>query len=73
MEFVNDAQRPAPRWCLPLLMPLLWQVWRNHASITEALLAAGAHPSAVDGESGWTPVHKALYLGHLGIARLLLK
>ena len=56
----------APLWrsCL--------QVWRNHAGLVEALLAAGADPDARDGESGWSPLHRALHGGQLRIAAALL-
>jgi hypothetical protein len=49
-------------------------VWRNDAAAVSACLAT-APPSlleAVDSESGWTPLARALYFGHLRIAAALL-
>ena len=47
-------------------------MWRNHAGLVEALLAAGADPDACDGESGWSALHRALHGGQLRIAAALL-
>ncbi len=47
-------------------------MWRNHAGLVEALLAAGADPDERDGESGWAPLHRALHSGQLRIAAALL-
>ncbi|EIE21610.1 RCC1/BLIP-II [Coccomyxa subellipsoidea C-169] len=47
-------------------------IWRNDLRIIERLLAANACPDIQDTESGWTSLHRALYLGHLSAAALLL-
>ncbi|CAL8469414.1 g8955 [Coccomyxa elongata] len=47
-------------------------IWRNDLRIVERLLAANASPDIQDTESGWTSLHRALYLGHLSAAALLL-
>eukprot|EP00798_Chlamydomonas_sp_ICE-L_P029260 gene29260-12503_t len=48
------------------------QVWRNNANILDKLLEAGADPNTKDGESGWTPLHRAVYFGNLSLAAPLL-
>ena len=62
---------PAPP-CRSSNAPLPPQVWRNHAGLVEALLAAGADPDAADAESGWTALHRALHWGQLRCAAALL-
>ncbi|KAK9908199.1 hypothetical protein WJX75_004163 [Coccomyxa subellipsoidea] len=47
-------------------------IWRNDLRIIERLLEAQACPDIQDTESGWTSLHRALYLGHLSAAALLL-
>lgn len=48
-------------------------MWRNHAGLVEALLAAGADPDVPDAESGWTALHRSLHWGQLRCAAALLR
>ncbi|GAX76187.1 hypothetical protein CEUSTIGMA_g3631.t1 [Chlamydomonas eustigma] len=59
-----------PTSCEVFLLHLA--LWRNHLSILERLLQAGAKVDVQDGESGWTCLHQALYLGNLAAAQKLL-
>jgi ankyrin repeat protein len=50
-------------------------VWRNDAAAVSCLLSSSPPLlllEAVDSESGWTPLARALYFGHLRIAAALL-
>lgn len=40
---------------------------------TQALLDAGADIHVKDWESGWTPLHRSLYFGHIRLSLLLLQ
>lgn len=40
---------------------------------TQALIDAGASVHVKDYESGWTPLHRSLYFGHVRLSLLLLK
>lgn len=55
------------------LTPLHIATWRNHIPIVKRLLVAGADPDAMDGESGWSSLHRALHFGHLAVASILLQ
>jgi uncharacterized protein len=53
--------------------PLLDAAREGHADVVEVLLAAGADPRVVDqGNMKATPAHKAGYMGHAEVARLLV-
>lgn len=41
--------------------------------VTQALLDAGADVHLKDWESGWTPLHRSLYFGHIRVSLLLLQ
>ncbi|KAA6425361.1 MAG: hypothetical protein FRX49_04854, partial [Trebouxia sp. A1-2] len=47
-------------------------VWRNQPEYLEQLLKEGAAADALDGESGWTALHRAFYWGNFRCAALLL-
>lgn len=40
---------------------------------SQVLLNAGASVHILDWESGWTPLHRSLYFGHIRVSLLLLK
>jgi len=42
-------------------------------TVVGVLLESGANPNLADWESHWTPLHRALYFGHLKASLLLLK
>ena len=46
---------------------------RGHVELVALLLKKGANPLLKDHESGWTPLHRALYHNHLEVALLLLR
>ena len=65
-------------------MEVLWiaiKIWQfivllhfhysNNIQIVEYLLQSHANPDAVQG-AGWTPLHLAAYIGHVGIIECLL-
>lgn len=47
-------------------------VWSNQPECVNCLLQSGATPDLQDGESGWTPLHRAFYWGNYRCAALLL-
>ncbi|KAL0037443.1 hypothetical protein WJX79_008419 [Trebouxia sp. C0005] len=53
-------------------MPGSRVVWRNQPEYLEQLLKEGAAADALDGESGWTALHRAFYWGNFRCAALLL-
>ncbi|KAL7754342.1 hypothetical protein RI367_000323 [Sorochytrium milnesiophthora] len=56
------------------MTPLMLAVTLNHHRAVEALLdCALVDVNVRDAESGWTALHKALYLGNIGIVLLMLQ
>lgn len=53
--------------------PLHRCAWANSQLGARALLKSGAQPNIVDKILGYTPLHHAVYFGHLTILRLLLE
>lgn len=55
---------------------LIFFLWSSRAAVlstTQALLNAGASVHVKDWESGWTPLHRSLYFGHIRLSLLLLQ
>ena len=48
-------------------------VWRNSLPVLCRLIEAGANLDVQDGETGWTPLHRAVYYGHIRAMSLLLQ
>ena len=53
--------------------PLHYAARNNHEEICQMLLTKGANPNIYTYSGKSTPLHRAAYMGHLNIVKLLLK